>query len=239
MAMHLFCLDLAHAAFTGQDPKPGIMVIVYDANGEAHGRSDEGFGWALKIKGAVDDTRTMTYAEANRGQGMAITNLLLYRTDYVKDNLRAAMGLTNSWMSAPTIPELNEDLIFRAWKWFNTLVEKDPRQSAGAFVLIEMMQPVHSPAADSPPSLDPSECYLPPLIFRPPSHPRPHQQTPPGRAPRTDTSSSSGQAPFPALRIRTHCPSKRLQTRPLKSALRTPRPITCRVSWSPLTTSRR
>lgn len=79
MAMHLYCLDLAHAAFTGQDPKPGIMVFVYDANGEAHGRSDEGFGWALKIKGAVDETRTMTYADANRGQGRVIYNLVWCR----------------------------------------------------------------------------------------------------------------------------------------------------------------
>jgi hypothetical protein len=69
MAMHLFCLDLAHAAFSGQQPKPGIMIVVYDANGEAHGRSADGFGWALNIPGIVDNTRTMTYVEANQQQG--------------------------------------------------------------------------------------------------------------------------------------------------------------------------
>ncbi len=69
MAMHLFCLDLAHAALSGQDPKPGIMIVVYDANGEDHGRSGNGFGWALNIKGIVDNTRTMSYVEANQQQG--------------------------------------------------------------------------------------------------------------------------------------------------------------------------
>ncbi|EXJ76697.1 uncharacterized protein A1O5_01205 [Cladophialophora psammophila CBS 110553] len=124
MAMHVFCLDLAHAALTGQNPAAGIMIVVYDANGEAHGRSDEGFGWALGVKGAVDKTRTMTFAKANRQQ----------------DNLRVAMGMTNSWMSGATIPNLDEEIIFRSWKWFNELLAKDPRQSAGAFVLIEVMQ---------------------------------------------------------------------------------------------------
>jgi hypothetical protein len=52
------------------------------------------------------------------------------------------MNLTNSWMSAATIPELTEDLIFRAWTWFKEVLETDPRQSAGAFALIEIMQPV-------------------------------------------------------------------------------------------------
>ncbi|OQV00655.1 FAD binding domain-containing protein isoform 2 [Cladophialophora immunda] len=125
VAMHLFCLDLAHAALTGQDPAPGIMIVVYDANGEAHGRSDEGFGWALRIQGAVDKTRAMTFAEANQQQ----------------DNLKVAMGMTNSWMSGATLPDLDEEVIWRSWRWFNELLAKDPRQSAGAFVLIEIMQP--------------------------------------------------------------------------------------------------
>jgi hypothetical protein len=74
MAMHLFCLDLSHAAFTGQAPQPGIMIVLYDANGEAHGRSDEGFGWALKIGGAVDNTRSMSFREANQSQGQLFSD---------------------------------------------------------------------------------------------------------------------------------------------------------------------
>ena len=54
------------------------------------------------------------------------------------------MGMTNSYMSAATIPAVKEDLILNAWKWFNELLEKDSRQSAGAFVLIEIMQRVRT-----------------------------------------------------------------------------------------------
>ncbi|OAL19553.1 hypothetical protein AYO22_09715 [Fonsecaea multimorphosa] len=148
MAMHLFCLDLAHAALTGQNPAPGILIVVYDANGEAHGRSDEGFGWALKIKGAVDNTRSMTFAEANQQQGefpkAKALSLFSLNTNFFPrpDNLRVAMGMTNSWMSGATIPHLDEEMILRSWRWFNELLAKDPRQSAGAFVLIEIMQPL-------------------------------------------------------------------------------------------------
>jgi len=50
--------------------------------------------------------------------------------------------MTNSWMSGATIPELTEDLIFRTWKWFNDLLKQDPKLSAGAFALIEILQKV-------------------------------------------------------------------------------------------------
>lgn len=36
-----------------------LVVHAFDAHGEEHGRSDEGFGWALRLEGAVDKTKTM------------------------------------------------------------------------------------------------------------------------------------------------------------------------------------
>ena len=54
MALHLYCLDLTHGAFTGQDPTPGIAILVFDANGEEHGRSEPSFKWGLDIEGAID-----------------------------------------------------------------------------------------------------------------------------------------------------------------------------------------
>jgi hypothetical protein len=68
-ALHFYCLDHVQGAFTGQKPQPGIALFVYDANGEEHGRSDAGFKWALDIKGAVDETASMTYREVNAGFG--------------------------------------------------------------------------------------------------------------------------------------------------------------------------
>jgi hypothetical protein len=69
MALHLYCLDLTHGAFTGQNPTPGIAISVFDANGEEHGRSDAGFKWALDIDGAIDHTKSMTHREVNQQSG--------------------------------------------------------------------------------------------------------------------------------------------------------------------------
>ena len=46
-------------------------------------------------------------------------------------------------MSAITIPSINEELILRTWKWYDELLQEDPNQGAGAFVLIEIMQKVN------------------------------------------------------------------------------------------------
>lgn len=54
MALHLCCLDLTHGAFTGQDPTPGIAILVFDVNGEEHGRSEPSFKRGLDIEGAID-----------------------------------------------------------------------------------------------------------------------------------------------------------------------------------------
>jgi hypothetical protein len=38
----------------------GVFIIqVFDSLGEEHGRSDEGFKWALNIPGAIDGTSVM------------------------------------------------------------------------------------------------------------------------------------------------------------------------------------
>ena len=44
---------------------PGCSMVIVDENGEEHGRSEQGFKWALDIEGAVDKTRIMTMREAN------------------------------------------------------------------------------------------------------------------------------------------------------------------------------
>lgn len=47
----------------------GIGFIVYDAHGKEHGRSNEGFGWALSIEGAIDMTSEMSLPEIHRSTG--------------------------------------------------------------------------------------------------------------------------------------------------------------------------
>ena len=40
----------------GQD---NLVIHAFDAHGEEHGRGADGFGWALGLKGAVDETKVM------------------------------------------------------------------------------------------------------------------------------------------------------------------------------------
>lgn len=66
MAMHIFPLDLGQGHYTGDTPKPGIGLHVFEAHGEIHGRGTEGFRWALDIEGAIDKTGSMTIRQCNQ-----------------------------------------------------------------------------------------------------------------------------------------------------------------------------
>ena len=69
MALHLYCLDMTQGTYAGKEPKPGLAIFAYDANGPEHGRSDKGFKWALDIPGAVDLTKTLSFREVNEQFG--------------------------------------------------------------------------------------------------------------------------------------------------------------------------
>ncbi|OQE02730.1 hypothetical protein PENVUL_c039G07906 [Penicillium vulpinum] len=125
MAMHIFPLDLSQGHYVGDTPKPGIGLQVFDAHGEKHGRSAEGFGWALDIEGAIDGTSSMTIRECNR----------------IWDGLEAAKGKTANFQSCLVISDIDEQLISRAWHWIESLTLKDPSLClGGTYVLIEFMQ---------------------------------------------------------------------------------------------------
>ena len=67
VAMHFCCLDLVQGAFVGGESVKGLAVMVFDGNGEEHGRGV--FAWALGIEGAVDWTRGMSYREVVQASG--------------------------------------------------------------------------------------------------------------------------------------------------------------------------
>lgn len=58
----------------GQDM---LVVHAFDAHGEEHGRSEEGFGWALALKGAVDQTKVMNLRRVAALQGEIFHKQLL------------------------------------------------------------------------------------------------------------------------------------------------------------------
>ncbi|KAL6242239.1 hypothetical protein RBB50_010787 [Rhinocladiella similis] len=124
VALHLYCLNLSMGTYAGNETKPGLAIFAYDAHGEEHGRSEEGFKWALDIKGAMDMTKAVNIRQVNEGF----------------DSLKATMGVTNTWQCGATLSSIDEDLILRAWKWYLDLVHRDTDLARSTYVLIEMMQ---------------------------------------------------------------------------------------------------
>ncbi|KAJ9601879.1 hypothetical protein H2200_013628 [Cladophialophora chaetospira] len=124
VAMHLYCLDMTAGTYAGKEPKPGLAIFAYDANGPEHGRSKDGFKWALEIPGAVDLTKTSTFREVNQAF----------------DQSKAPFGKINTWAAGVTVPAVNEELILRAWDWYLALLKKDSKLVMGTYVLMEVMQ---------------------------------------------------------------------------------------------------
>ncbi|KIW96534.1 uncharacterized protein Z519_01925, partial [Cladophialophora bantiana CBS 173.52] len=121
MALHLYCLNMTAGTYAGKEPKPGLAIFAYDANGPEHGRSKDGFKWALDIPGAVDLTKTLNFREVNQQF----------------DASRAPFGKINTWAAGVTVPVVDEDLILRAWDWYLALLKKDPKLVMGTYVLME------------------------------------------------------------------------------------------------------
>ena len=56
-----------------------LVVHAFDAHGEEHGWSDEGFGWALKLKGAVAGTKAMNLKAVADMQGKTGSVSLIWK----------------------------------------------------------------------------------------------------------------------------------------------------------------
>lgn len=54
-----------------------LVVHAFDAHGEEHGRSDEGFCWALGLKGAIDGTKIMNLRGVADLQGETLSAHLM------------------------------------------------------------------------------------------------------------------------------------------------------------------
>ncbi|KEF51935.1 uncharacterized protein A1O9_11925 [Exophiala aquamarina CBS 119918] len=143
IALHLYCLDMTQGSMTSKEPKPGISIFAYDANGEEHGRSADGFKWALDIEGAIDMTHAVNFRQVNESFGKsqsAYSYGVFADADATTDALEAHFGVTNTWQAGVTVPEATEQLITDAWNWYLALKEQDPMLVKGTYVLLEMMQ---------------------------------------------------------------------------------------------------
>lgn len=101
---------------------------MFDARGEQHARSREGFAWAFELPGAQEiSTSTCTLRELHA----------------VAETFRNYQGSNMFWLSAPLIEgHLDEEMLVRAWKWYEDSVEAHPGFGAGSTILLEFMQEV-------------------------------------------------------------------------------------------------
>ena len=144
LGMFLYVLkkELLASMGGGEDK---IILHAFDAHGEEHGRSDEGFGWALKLKDAEDKTSTMNLKGVADLQGEThslassiVTQLLTVKTDKIGE----AKGLTNSYWSPVALPELTKEIVTRSFDWYDSVCDEDGSIGDNAYLIFEIMQKV-------------------------------------------------------------------------------------------------
>ena len=126
MAMHV----VNRGPAMGEAPpggKPGIAILPFDAHGEAHARSEEGFAWAFRIPGAVE---------------FGCKEMNLQQVNAVAETFRTWQGKNMFWLSAPMIEEIDDETLVRAWKWYEESLDACPGFDHGSTVLLEFMQAV-------------------------------------------------------------------------------------------------
>ncbi|KAF2169421.1 hypothetical protein M409DRAFT_65090 [Zasmidium cellare ATCC 36951] len=124
IAMHIMNQGLG-AGQTDQGSKPGIILMPIDFRGEAHARSEEGFGWAWKVTGAQEAVAMET---------------TLTGVNALNDTFKAFQGRNEFWLAAPLVSEIDEEMLVRMWKWYEETYELHPGFGAGSVVLLEFMQ---------------------------------------------------------------------------------------------------
>lgn len=141
MAMHVFVVDspgrALHNSCTNEAQEPQLISLIFDAHGEQHGRSEEGFKWAIDIDGAL---------ETDAG-GSCLKEMSLAQVHDLQRASEATQGACRSWYQAALVSRIDEDFLIRAWRWYHHVTRlEEAKWSSGTFVLLEIMQEV-SPQA--------------------------------------------------------------------------------------------
>ncbi|KAK7728129.1 hypothetical protein SLS57_002599 [Botryosphaeria dothidea] len=100
-----------------------LSLFIFDAYGEDHGRSAEGFKWAFEIPGAVDSTTVTNLKGVNAMQG----------------GHEHLIGAMNSYLNACLVHDVDPEFVVRGKKWVDSVVELDERLGPGTLFLFEVM----------------------------------------------------------------------------------------------------
>ena len=142
MFLYVLKKELLHSIGVEQDM---LVVHAFDAHGEEHGRSDEGFAWALGLEGAVDGTKLMNLKGVADLQGeMLFVSSIgnVQRLIAMKGFIGQAQGLTNSYWSPLAIPEMTEEVVVRSFEWFDKVSAAEGSIKDNGYLIFEVMQKV-------------------------------------------------------------------------------------------------
>ncbi|KAF2773369.1 hypothetical protein EJ03DRAFT_371295 [Teratosphaeria nubilosa] len=124
LAMHITNIGPG-IGYPDSGSRPGIAIMMYGANGEAHGRSDAGFGELYKLPGA---------------QEVMAREFRLAELSAMAEPYRDYQGNNMFWLSAPLLEHIDDDTLVRAWKWYEDSIELHAGLGGGSTVLLEFMQ---------------------------------------------------------------------------------------------------
>ncbi|OJD38882.1 cysteine desulfurase [Diplodia corticola] len=101
-----------------------VGIFIFDARGEEHGRSEQGFKWAFDIAGAVDKTTVVnSLREVNELQG----------------GNQHLVGVMNSYGNACLASEIDPEFVLRGKNWVESMAKMDSRLGPGTLFLLEVM----------------------------------------------------------------------------------------------------
>ena len=145
MALHVFVVDSNPGlALHGGSATPRLMALMFDGNGEEHGRSGDGFGWLLGVPGAKE-------AEGENKPRM----MSLREVHELQRGGQETHGKGCSWLEAALVGEgpdglLDDDVLVRSWDWYLQVVREEPDLARGSFVLLEIMQRAAFTSGETP-----------------------------------------------------------------------------------------
>lgn len=126
LAMHV----VNRGAIFGEPPqgaRPGIGIMMFDANGEEHARSGDGFADMYKVPECQEIQAGM---------------MSVLQMNALAESYRDWQGNNQFWLSAPLLSAIDDETLVRAWKWWEENVNLHNDFQEGSTVLLEFMQEV-------------------------------------------------------------------------------------------------
>ena len=103
--------------------------MMFDAHGVKHGQSEEGFAWVFRIPDGVVAIQEIT---------------TLNKMNALAESFRSWQGSNQFWLSAPLIPDIDDETLERAWNWWADCYDAYPGLEEGSITLLEFMQEVNN-----------------------------------------------------------------------------------------------